>query len=135
MLIFHVMIFIIIYLVSLVIKIMLKNKGKFCLYLAINLLISCGYNSVNSQENETLITATVKDLVNGDLMCYATLIDDNGEEKTIGASFEICEQQDLYLDKKVKLSYELANVNDCQSNEPCGKTRQELIIIMMEVIK
>ncbi|BAQ63886.1 hypothetical protein [Geminocystis sp. NIES-3709] len=114
---------------------MIKNKIDTFLWITIIFLGSCSQNKVFSQENDILTIATVQDLVNGDLICYATLIDDNGQESTMGASFEICEKPDQYLNKKVKLTYELANINDCESNEPCGKTRQELIIIEMETIE
>lgn len=76
----------------------------------------------------------VKDLQSGDLMCYATLENDSGEEFYRGASFEICEQSETYLNKTVRLSYEVVNINDCESIEPCGKTRQEEIITGMEII-
>lgn len=79
--------------------------------------------------------ATVKSLVSGDIMCYATLIDENKKERQVGASFEICAQKNQFLNQKVRLTYRQVNVNDCQSNEPCGKTRRETIIAKMEVIK
>lgn len=101
----------------------------------IAILWGCASPPILSQDNNSLTSGIVKELVNGDLMCYVTLIDENGEENIIGASFEICEQSEQFLDKKVNLTYELANINDCQSNEPCGKTRQELIIIKMDSIE
>lgn len=101
----------------------------------IAILWGCTSPPILSQDNNSLTTGIVKELVNGDLMCYVTLIDENGEENIIGASFEICEQSEQYLDKKVNLTYELANINDCESNEPCGKIRQELIIIKMDSIE
>jgi hypothetical protein len=33
----------------------------------------------------------------------------------------------------VKATYELVNINDCQTFEPCGKTRQEWLIAEMEI--
>jgi hypothetical protein len=78
---------------------------------------------------------TVKQITNGDLLCYVSLIDDKGKQHELGADFGICGQEKAYLNKKVRLSYELANVNDCQSAEPCGKTRQEQIITKMELVR
>jgi len=98
------------------------------------LILNCFSCKINSQEKNIISTGTIKSLVNGDLMCYVTLIDKNGKENILGASFEICEQENLYLNNEVKLTYELANINDCQSNEPCGKTRQESIITAIEII-
>ena len=77
---------------------------------------------------------TVKEIVQGDLMCYVTLTDQAGKEHNLGASFEICATPEKFLNKKVSLGYETASVNDCESNEPCGKSKQVLLITKMEVI-
>ncbi|WP_413199148.1 hypothetical protein [Nostoc piscinale] len=77
---------------------------------------------------------TVKELVNGDLLCYATLIDEQGIEHPVGASFEICAESAKFLNKKVRASYTIESVSDCQSAEPCGKTKKESIITKMEVL-
>ncbi|HLP88096.1 MAG TPA: hypothetical protein VK184_05755 [Nostocaceae cyanobacterium] len=76
---------------------------------------------------------TIKELVSGDLKCYVTLVDENGQEHNLGATFEVCEQQTL-VNKKVSLSYSLENVSDCESAEPCGKTRQESLISKIEPV-
>lgn len=91
-----------------------------------------GFSSpkILAQKEILPMEGTVTDLVQGDLICYVTLVDDLGEEQSLGASFEICQQQQ-YLNQKVKLSYELATINDCESAEPCGQTRQQLIINQM----
>lgn len=79
--------------------------------------------------------ATVKNMVNGDLMCYVTLVDDKGiKYESVGATFEICEQPAAFLNKRVNLVYGLVRVNDCESAEPCGKTRQQTLITRMQVI-
>ena len=76
--------------------------------------------------------ATVKNMVNGDIMCYVTLVDDKGiRYESVGATFEICENRDIFLNKRVNLAYEVASVNDCQSAEPCGRTRRETLIAQM----
>ncbi|AFZ14484.1 hypothetical protein Cri9333_3671 [Crinalium epipsammum PCC 9333] len=77
---------------------------------------------------------TVKEIVQGDLMCYVTLTDQAGKKHDLGASFEICATPEKFLNKKVSLGYETASVNDCESNEPCGKSKQVLLITKMEVI-
>ncbi|WP_069789936.1 hypothetical protein A5482_001025 [Cyanobacterium sp. IPPAS B-1200] len=76
----------------------------------------------------------VKDLQTGDLMCYATLQNPEGNEIYKGASFEICADSQIYINQTVRLTYEVVNINDCESIEPCGKTRQEEIITGMEII-
>jgi hypothetical protein len=79
---------------------------------------------------------TVKELVNGDLLCYVTLVDEAGTQyNSVGASFEICAESAKFLNKKVRASYTIESVNDCQSAEPCGKTRKESIITKMEVLE
>ncbi|MEW6494643.1 MAG: hypothetical protein AB1589_19300 [Cyanobacteriota bacterium] len=77
---------------------------------------------------------TVKRMVNGDLMCYVTLVDGNGTEYQVGADFEICANETRFLNKRVRAFYETVSINDCQSAEPCGKTRRESIITKMQVI-
>ncbi|ACK70046.1 hypothetical protein PCC7424_1607 [Gloeothece citriformis PCC 7424] len=79
--------------------------------------------------------AKVIGMVNGDLACYVDLVDDNGQEYLgIYAIFEICEQQETFLNKRVKLSYNEESFNDCESIEPCGKTKRVKAITEMTVI-
>ncbi|GAX35587.1 hypothetical protein [Nodularia sp. NIES-3585] len=77
---------------------------------------------------------TVKELVTGDIICYATIVDEQGKEHRVGASFEICAESEKYLNKKVRASYKIASLNDCESIEPCGKSRQESIISQMQIL-
>lgn len=90
-------------------------------------------NSQKSNSTQPKI-GTVKELVNGDLLCYVTLIDEKGTEHNVGASFEICEDSAKFLNKKVRASYTIESVNDCQSAAPCGKTKKESIITEMQVL-
>ena len=78
---------------------------------------------------------TVKSMQQGDLMCYLTVVEANKVKRNVGATFEICDQKKQFVNKKVRLSYKLLNVNDCQSNEPCGKTRKEWLVVGMSRIK
>ncbi len=73
-------------------------------------------------------------LTNGDLMCYVDLIDLRGKKHTIGATFEICEQS-KFLNQQVQLTYKPTKVNDCQSAEPCGKTKIENAIVKMKLVR
>ena len=77
---------------------------------------------------------TIKSIEQGDLACYINLIDEQGKEHNINASFDICPQKEQFINQKVKLSYKILPFNDCQSNEPCGKTKKESAIVKMEVI-
>lgn len=76
---------------------------------------------------------TVTEMTNGDLMCYVTIVDDKGTEHQVGASFELCEQQVTFLNQRVNLFYQTASVNDCQSIEPCGKSREVALVTRMEL--
>ncbi|NMG05541.1 hypothetical protein [Brasilonema sp. UFV-L1] len=103
---------------------------------AIGLLMS--HTGVQAQQKpvQKPTIATVKSLVNGDIMCYVNLVDDKGKHyNSVGASFEICANEKSFLNKKVKLSYSRVSVNDCQSAEPCGKSRIETLITKMQVIR
>lgn len=91
-------------------------------------------NNQTQTNNKQLEVGTVKELVNGDLKCYVTLIDENGTEHNVGATFEICAEESKFLNKKIRATYEVVSVNDCESAEPCGKTRQESLITKMEVL-
>jgi hypothetical protein len=76
---------------------------------------------------------TVEKMENGDLMCYVTVVDENNiRHENLGADFELCANADQYLKQKVKLTYQQANVSDCQSAEPCGKSRKEWLITTMD---
>ncbi len=77
--------------------------------------------------------ATIKRMVNGDLMCYVTLVDQYGKAQEWGATFDLCNQQKQFLNRTVRLDYGAVNVNDCQSAEPCGKTRQAILIVQMRI--
>ena len=70
-------------------------------------------------------------LTNGDLMCYAD-IENRGKKYHLGADFDVCSQIKL-INKRVRLTYKRSKVNDCQSSEPCGKTRIENLIVKMKL--
>ncbi|MEH2191776.1 MAG: hypothetical protein V7K98_03800 [Nostoc sp.] len=90
-------------------------------------------NKSNEIDNDNPIFGTIKDMQNGDLKCYVTVVDENGKlYEGVGAIFDICEP-DKYVNQKVKMSYELEDVNDCQSSEPCGKTIKEWLITKIEI--
>jgi hypothetical protein len=78
---------------------------------------------------------TVEELQNGDLACYVTLVDDNNvKHEGLPASFDFCAQEKTYLHQRVRPTYEQGTLADCQSNEPCGKTRRAWIITKLQVL-
>ncbi|WP_109008448.1 hypothetical protein [Nostoc commune] len=88
---------------------------------------------VNEAPKDKPILGTIKDMQNGDLKCYVTVVDEKGKlYESVGASFDICEPE-KYVNKKVQMYYGLENVNDCQSSEPCGKTIKEWLITKLEI--
>ncbi|MEH1917551.1 hypothetical protein [Nostoc sp.] len=90
-------------------------------------------NKSKEIKNDNPISGTIKDMQNGDLKCYVTVVDENGKVyEGVGAVFEVCEPE-KYVNKKVKMSYSLENVSDCQSSEPCGKTIKEWLISKIEI--
>jgi hypothetical protein len=76
---------------------------------------------------------TVLKMTNGDIMCYIELRDVAGRKHTLGADFSLCENPDKFLNRRVKLTYERAKVNDCESAEPCGKTRWETLVVRLKL--
>lgn len=76
----------------------------------------------------------IVDLVNGDLMCYATIQTTKGKTEDVGTSFEICDQKARYLHQPVKFSYGKETVNDCESNEPCGKTKAMMLLTKVDFV-
>lgn len=80
-------------------------------------------------------SGTVQQVVSGDVMCYITLADDRGRVyQSLGADFEICANSDAYINRRVNLTYGQASVNDCQSAEPCGRSRLVTLITQMTVV-
>jgi hypothetical protein len=97
-------------------------------------------SQANTGKTETIATGqpkggTVKEIVNGDLKCYVTLVDEKGIKHNLGATFEVCEKPETLLNKKVSLNYEVVSVSDCESAEPCGKSKKESLISQMQVQK
>ena len=103
--------------------------STFCL-LAIHSVI------VQAQNPKLPEIATVKEMTNGDLACYVNLVDNKGKKyEGIFADFSICEQEKKFLNKKVKILYGKAKFNDCESIEPCGKTKVHTAILKMSLIQ
>ncbi|MEA5622157.1 hypothetical protein [Nostoc sp. UHCC 0251] len=90
-------------------------------------------NKNNEIPNDKPMLGTIKDMRNGDLKCYVNVVDEKGKlYESVGASFDICEPK-KYINKKVEMYYQIENVNDCQSSEPCGKTIKEWLITKIEI--
>jgi hypothetical protein len=76
---------------------------------------------------------TVLKMTNGDIMCYIELRDVAGKKHTLGADFELCNKPKKFLNRRVQITYDRVKVSDCQSAEPCGKTRWETIAVRLKL--
>ena len=91
---------------------------------------------VQAQNPKLPEIATVKEMTNGDLACYVNLVDNKGKKyEGIFAEFSICEQEKKFLSRRVKIVYGKAKFNDCESIEPCGKTKVHTAILKMSLIQ
>lgn len=96
-----------------------------------NLVLACSITpavaqALHAEEQPTV--GTVESIVNGDTMCYLTIVDDAGNRhENIGATFDLCANQDRFLNQRVNLEYRQVRVNGCQGVEPCAVTRLETV--------
>ncbi len=77
---------------------------------------------------------TILEIVTGDLMCYLTVQDEYDQTDIVGAGFEFCAEPEKYINQTANFSYSMETVNDCQSIEPCGQTREAKIITDIEIV-
>lgn len=105
------------------------HLSSLCLGVSLFAAATTGFLTISSQVQASQAVkrptvATVKSMTNGDISCYVTLIDQQGKKyNQIPADFDICVKEKTFLNKKVRLTYGEAKVNDCQSAEPCGMSR------------
>jgi hypothetical protein len=78
---------------------------------------------------------TITNVTQGDLMCYVDILNPEGKNiPGVGATFEVCENADTFLNQNSRFIYTTETVNDCESSEPCGKTRKEQLVSQVVVI-
>lgn len=72
----------------------------------------------------------------GDVACYLTLEDADGESFTEMAAFEICEQQEQLVGHQVALSYAMENVlaAECQGDVDCGKSDRVALVTSAKLL-
>jgi hypothetical protein len=92
-------------------------------------------STVQAQKVQRPTVAKVTELTNGDLACYVTLVDGKKRSYNFVGDFNFCAQEKTYLNKRVRLTYGKMRINDCQSAEPCGKTKVVTAITRMRVVK
>jgi hypothetical protein len=76
----------------------------------------------------------IQQVQQGDLMCYISFTDEFGKRRRVGATFELCENPRQYLNQRVRLVYGIRSVSDCQSAEPCGKSRRTHLVVRMDPV-
>jgi len=78
----------------------------------------------------------VTSIEQGDIMCYIFLADQQGKIWQRGVDFPICENKDRYINKYVMIAKtEPRNVMDCESSEPCGKSKSVQIITEIKIVR
>jgi hypothetical protein len=103
------------------------------LIVSLNLLAGSPSQANKLKKSNSFPTSgKVLKLTNGDLMCYVE-VNSRGKMYQLGADFDICNQTKL-LNQQVRLTYQRSKVNDCQSSEPCGKTKIKNLIVKMKLI-
>ena len=70
------------------------------------------------------------ELQQGDLACYLTIKE---RESPLYAAFELCAEE--HTGKRVRLHYSQATINDCQSNEPCGRSKRVDMVVRIEPMR
>jgi hypothetical protein len=101
----------------------------------ISLLPSLPISAKEMTANQSFPTrGKVLKLTSGDLMCYVDLVDAGGKKYSLGADFSICEQS-KFLNQQVRLTYKKIKVSDCQSAEPCGKSKLKNAIVKMRLVR
>jgi hypothetical protein len=94
---------------------------------------NASYTVAQRVENRPKV-ATVENMYAGDLMCYVTLVDDEGvRHEDVPATFEVCEQTSL-LNQRVNLGYTQASVADCDITQPCDRSQLTTLISEMTLI-
>lgn len=89
----------------------------------------------SSEREARLTSGTLLRAQTGDIACYLHLTDENNQRRGATATFNLCPYpQSPYLGQKVKLTYTLETMPDCEQIAPCGKTKQEIVVSQIEPI-
>jgi hypothetical protein len=112
---------------------MLNQKSRFFPAIALSIL---GLPLLLSQPGaaQQPTTGTIRRLNVGDRACYVDVVNDQGEQTTEFANFEICEQN--LVGQRVQLTYESDNIQaaSCQGNPECAETETVMLITQVQVL-
>lgn len=103
--------------------------GKFVLAAGLLAMLACAHSRDTVSPVGLPQTGTLLEVQQGDLSCYFIL---KGEQKPLYASFDLCTQE--LVGRRVRLHYAPASINDCESIEPCGKTRKVQMVMRIEAL-
>ncbi|MBD1916228.1 MULTISPECIES: hypothetical protein [Cyanophyceae] len=112
---------------------MLNKKTSFLLSIALTAL-SLPLLLVQLSKAQQPAIGTVQGLNMGDRACYVEVVNNQGEQFTEFADFDICEQN--LVGKRVQFTYELDNIQavSCQGNPECPDTERVMLITQAQVI-
>ncbi|MBD1997852.1 hypothetical protein H6G00_14665 [Leptolyngbya sp. FACHB-541] len=87
----------------------------------------------HSEEHPTV--GTVESVASDDVLCYLTIVDDEGDRyENVGATFDVCAEQDRFLNQRASLEYRQVRVSGCQGAEPCAVTRLETVVAEVNIL-
>jgi hypothetical protein len=109
------------------------NLGvSLCFALILGSVVPAAAQTPHLEEHPTV--GVVESVVNGDVLCYLTIVDDEGDRyENVGATFDICAEQDRFLNQRVSLEYRQVRVSGCQGAEPCAVTRLETVVTEVNI--
>jgi hypothetical protein len=96
-------------------------------------VVTLALTAISAQAASLPRTGKILKMTNGDLMCYLEVKDPQGKIRSVGAGFGIC-QKTQFLNRRVRFTYKKVAINDCESAEPCGKTRMETIVVRLQLL-
>jgi|GEM_PF-2192776 len=111
--------------------------AKYVIILIVFLMFLAGGCDLDKKKSNGKVTQyTVSSINRGDIMCYVVLSSYPMTDTQHGAIFDFCDQRNKYIGKKVIIEEtKIINVNDCESIEPCGKTKKVKLITKLKVVK
>jgi hypothetical protein len=83
------------------------------------------------------VFGTILRMEAGDRACYVTIRDDRGVELQELAGFEVCEQAETLLNRRVELAWKMGKVlaASCQGDMDCGKSDIVALIESARVLR
>ncbi|MBW4460664.1 MAG: hypothetical protein KME47_10560 [Nodosilinea sp. WJT8-NPBG4] len=112
---------------------MLHKKTNFLLSIALSVL-GLPLLLIQPSEAQQPAIGTVQSLKVGDRACYVEVVDDQGENFTEFADFEICQQN--LVGQRVRFTYEMGDIQaaSCQGNPECAARETVMLITQAQAI-